>query len=208
MDMTGERRIPAPRERVWNALNDPEVLKSCIPFFVNLATTTENEMKATASVKIGPIAARFNGKVQLADLDPPNGYTISGEGQGGVAGFAKGGAKVNLADDAGATLLSYAVQAQVGGKIAQLGARLIDATAKSMADQFFDRFTARLTLGEVTPPVAPMAAEEAPRPAPPPPASISPMSLIPREPFGLPIVAWVGIAIFIFILVLLYGTSL
>ena len=99
-------------------------------------------MKATAAVKIGPISARFNGKVQLTDIDPPNGYRISGEGQGGVAGFAKGGAKVQLEDDGGGTLLSYEVHAQVGGKIAQLGARLIDATAKQMADSFFDRFSA------------------------------------------------------------------
>ena len=100
-------------------------------------------MKATAAVKIGPISARFTGNVQLSDIDPPNGYTISGEGQGGVAGFAKGGAKVKLADDGADTLLRYEVHAQVGGKLAQLGARLVDATAKQMADQFFDRFSAR-----------------------------------------------------------------
>ena len=108
-------------------------------------------MKATASVKIGPIAARFTGKVQLGDLDPPNGYTISGEGQGGVAGFAKGGAKVHLADDGLETLLTYDVKAQVGGKIAQLGARLIDASAKQMADAFFDRFSAQVGAAHVTP---------------------------------------------------------
>jgi carbon monoxide dehydrogenase subunit G len=225
MDMTGERRIPVPRERVWNALNDPEVLRSCIPGCESLEKTAENEMKATAAVKIGPIAARFNGKVHLADLDPPNAYTISGEGQGGVAGFAKGGAKVNLVDDAGATLLRYAVQAQVGGKIAQLGARLIDATAKSMADQFFDRFTGQLTLGPPTEPVVTQASNIAdagatpetypttsePFPThrdPPPPATVSMWSLIPREPFGLPIVAWIGAVLFLFVLLLLYGGSL
>ena len=110
-------------------------------------------MKATAAVKIGPIAARFSGAVHLSDLDPPNGYTIGGEGQGGVAGFAKGGAKVRLEDAGAATLLRYEVHAQVGGKIAQLGARLIDATAKQMADAFFDRFS-----NEVAPaPLAPVA---------------------------------------------------
>jgi carbon monoxide dehydrogenase subunit G len=208
MDMTGERRIPAPRDRVWNALNDPEVLRSCIPGCETLEKVSDDEMRATAAVKIGPIAARFNGRVQLADLDPPNAYTIQGEGQGGVAGFAKGGAKGNLVDDAGATLLRYAVQAQVGGKIAQLGARLIDATAKSMADQFFDRFTERLTLGGITPPAAPLAREVRPAEPPPRPATVSPLALIPREPFGLPIVAWVGGAIFVVILLLLFGPSL
>ena len=144
MDMTGERRIPAPRQTVWNALNDPEVLRASIPGCESLEKLSDTEMKATAALKIGPISARFTGNVQLSDIDPPNGYTISGEGQGGVAGFAKGGAKVNLADDGGDTLLRYEVHAQVGGKLAQLGARLVDATAKQMADQFFDRFSARV----------------------------------------------------------------
>ena len=134
MDMTGERRIPAPRQKVWDALNDPAVLKHCIPGCETLEKTGENEMKATAAVKIGPISARFNGKVQLTDLNPPTSYRISGEGQGGVAGFAKGGADVRLADDGDVTVLTYDVKAQVGGKIAQLGARLIDATSKQMAD--------------------------------------------------------------------------
>ena len=205
MEMTGERRIPAPRERVWNALNDPEVLKACIPGCETLEKTSENEMRATAAVKIGPIAARFNGKVQLSEINPPNSYTISGEGQGGVAGFAKGGAKVNLSDDAGATLLRYDVQAQVGGKMAQLGARLVDSTAKNMADQFFDRFTGRLSLGEETAPVAPLAADTPPAQPVPPPAQISPLSMVPREPFGLPLVAWIGGAVFLVILLLLFG---
>ncbi|MCL2427618.1 MAG: carbon monoxide dehydrogenase subunit G [Alphaproteobacteria bacterium] len=219
MDMTGERRIPAPRERVWNALNDPEVLKNCIPGCETLEKLSDTEMKATAAVRIGPIAARFNGRVQLTDLDPPNAYTIAGEGQGGVAGFAKGSARVSLSPDELATLLRYDVQAQVGGKIAQLGARLVDATAKSMADQFFDRFTAQVTSdqvapGEVTSPVAPFAAGERPvQPEHPPAAAqpaggISPLSLIPREPLGLPIVAWVGLALFALILLLLFGPSL
>ncbi len=184
MEMTGERRIPAPRERVWDALNDPEVLKACIPGCETLEKTSENEMRATAAVKIGPIAARFNGKVQLADLDPPNGYTISGEGQGGVAGFAKGGAKVNLVDDAGATLLHYGVQAQVGGKIAQLGARLVDATAKNMADQFFDRFTtaAHRWAPRPRPSRRWRPRPTAPPPSPPPaPASISPSPSFPAS---------------------------
>ena len=129
MDMTGERRIPASRDVVWQALNDPEILKASIPGCESMEKLGENELKATAAVKIGPIAARFTGKVNLLDLDPPHSYRIEGEGQGGVAGFAKGGAVVRLAQDGAETVLTYEVKAQVGGKIAQLGARLIDATA-------------------------------------------------------------------------------
>jgi uncharacterized protein len=148
--------------------------------------------------------------VHLADIDPPNGYTISGEGQGGVAGFAKGGAKVHLADDGAGTLLNYEVHAQVGGKIAQLGARLIDASAKQMADAFFDRFSAY-----VAPPVAAAAAAAGPvaavpmaprRPVPPPPSAISALALVPREPFGLPLVAWIGGVIYLFIVILILGS--
>ena len=142
MDMTGERRIAASRERVWEALNDPETLRASIPGCESLVREPDGGLRATASVRIGPIAAKFTGKVQLLDLDPPNGYRIAGEGQGGVAGFAKGGATVALSQDGDATLLKYDVKAQVGGKIAQLGARLIDATAKQMTDAFFDRFSA------------------------------------------------------------------
>jgi hypothetical protein len=194
MDMTGERRIPAPREQVWAALNDPEVLKAAIPGCESLEKTSETEMKASASIKIGPISARFTGKVQLSDIDPPNGYTIGGEGQGGVAGFAKGGAKVHLEPDGEATLLRYEVNAQVGGKIAQLGARLIDATAKSMADQFFNRFTAHLT----PPEAAPAEAR----------AEAATVSAAPREAMGLPMVAWIGGVIFLAILLLLFGSLL
>src|SRR4051794_39073649 len=156
MDMTGERRISASRETVWQALNDPAVLKASIPGCESLEKLSDTDMKATAAVKIGPISARFSGAVHLTDLDPPNGYSIGGEGQGGVAGFAKGGAKVRLEDAGTATLLRYEVHAQVGGKIAQLGARLIDATAKQMADAFFDRFSKEVAPGppplEVPPP--------------------------------------------------------
>ncbi|HME20222.1 MAG TPA: carbon monoxide dehydrogenase subunit G [Acetobacteraceae bacterium] len=201
MDMTGERRIEAPRQTVWQALNDPVVLKASIPGCETLEKLSDTDMKATAAVKIGPIAARFSGTVHLSDLDPPNSYTIGGDGQGGVAGFAKGGAKVRLEDAGTATLLRYEVHAQVGGKIAQLGARLIDASAKQMADAFFDRFSK-----EVAPPPAP-AAE--PRPvAPPPPSAINPFALVPREPFGLPLVAWIGSAIFLFMLLLILGSML
>ena len=140
MDMAGERLISAPQNTVWSALNDPEILKACIPGCESLEATSENEMIAVAAVKLGPISAKFSGRVKLSDIDPPNGYTLSGEGKGGPAGFAKGAAKVRLTPQPEGTLLTYTVQAQVGGKIAQLGARLIDATAKSMADQFFTKF--------------------------------------------------------------------
>lgn len=144
MDMSGERLIPAPREAVWAALNDPEMLKACIPGCETIEKISDTEMKANAAVKIGPISARFAGRVELSDIDPPNGYTISGEGQGGVAGFAKGNAKVRLESEAEATRLHYTVNAQVGGKMAQLGARLIDSTAKSYADTFFTRFAEKM----------------------------------------------------------------
>ena len=144
MDMTGERQITAPRDAVWAALNDPAVLKACIPGCETLEKTSDTDMTATAAVKLGPVAARFSGKLHLSDLDPPNGYKLSGEGQGGPAGAAKGGAEVRLAEKDGGTLLTYTVKAQVGGRIAQVGGRLIDATAKGMADQFFTRFAERL----------------------------------------------------------------
>ena len=144
MEMSGERLIAAPRAAVWDALNDPEVLKACIQGCESIEKLSDTEMTATVAAKIGPISARFNGKVTLADLDPPNAYTISGEGQGGVAGFAKGGAKVQLADAEGGTKLTYQVSAQIGGKMAQLGARLIDSVAKSYAESFFTKFSERL----------------------------------------------------------------
>ena len=140
MEMAGERQIAATREAVWAALNDPEVLKACIPGCEMIEQLSPTEMKAVVKVKIGPMSAKFSGAVTLSDLDPPHGYTISGSGQGGAAGFAKGGATVRLEENEGGARLSYAVQAQVGGKMAQIGARLIDATAKSLADQFFTRF--------------------------------------------------------------------
>ena len=142
MVMIGEQQLPAPREKVWAMLNDPAVLKACIPGCETLDVIGENEFQAVATNKIGPVKARFKGKVRLTDLDPPNGYKISGEGDGGVAGFAKGGASVNLTDKDGGTLLTYNVEAQIGGKLAQLGQRLVNGAAKKMADDFFVRFAA------------------------------------------------------------------
>ena len=143
MTMTGEVTLPADRPKVWAMLNDPTVLKTCIPGCQSLDKTSDTSFAAVAKIKIGPVGATFKGKVQLSDIDAPNGYTITGEGEGGIAGFAKGGAKVALADaEAGGTILKYNVEANVGGKIAQLGSRLIDGVAKKMADQFFANFAA------------------------------------------------------------------
>jgi carbon monoxide dehydrogenase subunit G len=211
MDMTGERRIPAPRETVWAALNDPAVLKASIPGCDSLEKLGDDQMKATASIKVGPISAKFSGKVQLSEIDAPNGYRISGEGQGGVAGFAKGGAKVTLTDEGAETKLSYEVNAQVGGKLAQLGGRLIDATAKQMADAFFDRFSAQVQALAPAPAVAAdgEAVVEAVAPvAPAPLPAISVWSLIPREPFGLPLAAWIGGAVFVVLMLLMLGSML
>ena len=142
MTMTGEVTLPADRAKVWSLLNDPEVLKSAIPGCQSLEKTGENGFAAVVKMKIGPVSATFKGKVELSDIVPLEGYTIKGEGEGGIAGFAKGGAKVSLADAAGGTLLRYDVEATVGGKIAQLGSRLIDGVAKNMADKFFSSFAA------------------------------------------------------------------
>ena len=141
VDMQGEERIEAPVAKVWEALNDVEVLKACIPGCESLEKTSDTEMAATVSLKIGPISARFLGAVELVNLNPPRAYTIRGEGKGGIAGFAKGRADVKLAQDgADATILTYTAKADVGGKIAQLGSRLIQSTSKKLAGQFFSEF--------------------------------------------------------------------
>ena len=146
MEMTGEFRIPAPRERVWHGLNDPEILKQAIPGCQTIDKVSDTEFTAKVRAKVGPVSATFGGKVNLTDLDPPKGYTISGEGNGGVAGFAKGSAKVSLDEDGNeATVLRYEVQAHVGGKLAQIGSRLIDATSRKMAEDFFTRFVAAVS---------------------------------------------------------------
>jgi uncharacterized protein len=142
----GEERIEAPVGKVWEALNDPDTLKSSIPGCESLEKKSDTELEAVVTLKIGPIKARFNGEVRLENLDPPHSYTIVGEGKGGIAGFAKGGADVTLKEDGpDTTILSYAAKADVGGKIAQLGSRLIQSTSKKLAGQFFSEFNKQVS---------------------------------------------------------------
>jgi carbon monoxide dehydrogenase subunit G len=169
MELKGEYRIPAPRDQVWAMLNDPDVLRACIPGCESLEGSPADGFSARVTTKVGPVKATFNGAVTLSNVRPPEGYTISGEGKGGVAGFAKGGADVALAVDGTDTVLTYAANAQVGGKLAQLGSRLIDSTAKKLADQFFASFAekasaaAGVTAGAPAPAaVAAAAAAEGP----------------------------------------------
>jgi len=177
MDMSGEYRIPAARETVWRALNDPEILKQSIPGCETVDKTSDTEFTARVAVAVGPVKAKFTGKVTLSELKPPESYTISGEGQGGVAGFGKGSASVRLDAEAPTmTVLRYTAQASVGGKLAQIGARLVDATARKLADEFFGKFAAVVAgPAEAAPepaapaaPSAPAVSTETPSAAPPP----------------------------------------
>lgn len=148
MQMKDSQTVPASRDKVWAALNDPAVLKQCIPGCEVLDMTSPTEMTVTVVIKVGPVKAKFGGKVTLSDLDPPNGYKITGEGNGGVAGFAKGGAAIRLeAAGDNETILHYEVDSQIGGKLAQLGGRLIDSTAKKLAGEFFTKFGAVVSAG-------------------------------------------------------------
>jgi uncharacterized protein len=149
MDMTGEQLIPLPQQRVWEALNDPEVLKACIPGCESIEKISESEYAVAMTASIGPVKARFNGKLKLSDLNPPNSYSLAFEGSGGAAGFGKGSARVELVPEGSSTRLRYTANASVGGKLAQVGSRLIDGVARKMADDFFARFNEK-----VAPPAA------------------------------------------------------
>lgn len=175
MEMTGEFRIPAPQADVWAALNDPEILQQSIPGAESVEKTSDTEFAAVAKAKVGPVSAKFKGNVTLSDIDAPNGYKISGEGSGGAAGFAKGSAVVKLTPDGDDTLLSYEVQATVGGKLAQVGQRFIDSTAKKMADEFFTSFAA-ITGGTTEDEVDAIAPTHVP--------------LVPDEEAGLGLAPW------------------
>ena len=201
MDMTGEFRIPASRDAVWKALNDPEILKRSIAGCEELEKTSDTEFTAKVTAKVGPVKARFAGKVTLSDLDPPNGYTITGEGQGGAAGFAKGGAKVRLEPDGDGTLLKYTVNAAIGGKLAQIGARLIDGAARKMADEFFASFAANVA--GPAPVAAAAAAAPAEAPLAPPPGSGAGVEA-PKPSEGIRPWIWVGGLIIIAIILLIY----
>lgn len=211
MDMTGSHRIEAPRDKVWAALNDPDVLRQCIPGCEEVQKLSDTEFTAKVHAKVGPVSARFAGKVTLSDLDPPRGYTITGEGSGGAAGFGKGGATVRLEEDGAATLLNYEAHAQVGGKLAQIGSRLVDGTARKMADDFFTRFATMLG-GPPATAAEPAAAAPAPAPAAVE-STASPVRITPPEiPLPLPAVRmggfyvpWLALGLAIVLFALLLG---
>ena len=145
MDMQGEERIAARRETVWAALNDPDILRQCIPGCQSLELKSPTELSASVKLKIGPVSASFAGDVILSNINAPVSYTISGEGKGGIAGFAKGGADVTLTEDGDDTVLVYDAKAEIGGKLAQLGSRLVGSSAKKLAQQFFADFNAAVS---------------------------------------------------------------
>ena len=233
MKMNGEFRVPTDRETVWRALNDPAVLKECLPGCQEIEKTSDTEMTATLVIKVGPVKATFKGGVTLSDLDPPNGYTLSGQGQGGTAGFASGEAKVKLVEEGGETVVQYDVDAKVGGKLAQIGSRLIDSTAKKLAKQFFDSLAEKLGGGEEAETVAEpdqqveaaAPAEPAPQPDPapaPPEPAASPAAApsedapapdagppLPRaeQRKGLPTVAWAAAVVVVAVVLILVFTG-
>ena len=184
MDMSGEYRIAASRERVWQALNDPDILKQCIPGCEEMIKDSDTEFSAKVTARFGPVNARFGGRITLSDLDPPNSYTISGEGSGGAAGFAQGGAGVTLSADGDETVLRYSVVATVGGKLAQIGSRLIDAAARKTADDFFAQFAQNVGAAEA-------------------PATPAPEEVIPEERRIEPVI-WIPLMIVLIILLLLF----
>jgi carbon monoxide dehydrogenase subunit G len=199
MDMTGEYRIAATREKVWAALNDPDVLRASIPGCQSLDKVSDNEFAARVVAKVGPVKSTFNGHVTLTNINAPESYTISGEGKGGAAGFAKGGADVSLKEESGETVLSYTAKADVGGKLAQLGSRLIDGTAKKMADEFFANFQQQVTVPAPAPeaPAAPAPTEVAEGEAPPPRPEPAAPSLMENK------FVWAAAAIVVLMLIIL-----
>jgi carbon monoxide dehydrogenase subunit G len=191
MDLSGEYRINAPRQAVWEGLNDPVILKQAIAGCEELVKTSDTDFQAQVTAKVGPVKAKFGGKVTLSDLDPPNGYTITGEGQGGAAGFAKGGAKVRLESTPdGGTLLKYNVDAQIGGKLAQIGSRLIEGTARKMSEEFFAAFAAAVEAR--TPGQAGAAAASASQPATTNQAAAGAATPAGTTPGGLSPLVWIG----------------
>lgn len=208
MEMTGEQLIPVGQQKVWTALNDPEVLKACIPGCDTIEKVSDNEYKIGMTAAVGPVKAKFAGKLTLQDLNPPNSYALAFEGSGGAAGFGKGGAKVSLTPEGpSATKLAYSATAQVGGKLAQVGARLIDGVAKKMADDFFKKFNATVAAPGAEEPAAPAAAPApaaaaaaspapAPAPARTPEKPVEPEGFNPMWIVAVVIVAMTGLALF------------
>ena len=146
MEMTGEQRIPASQQDTWKALNDPEVLKACVPGCESIARVNDNEYQVQMTARVGPVSAKFRGRLSIFDVNPPNSYSLAFEGQGGAAGFAKGAAQVKLSPEGNdQTRLAYEVKANVGGKLAQIGSRLVDAAAKKVADEFFRNFSEKMS---------------------------------------------------------------
>ncbi len=192
MEINGEFRIPAPRQAVWEGLNDPEVLSQCIPGCETLEKVSDREFSGSIVAKVGPVKAKFQGSVTLSELDPPNGYTLSGEGKGAAAGFANGKARVRLRDDGGETVLSYDVDAQVGGKLAQVGARLIDGTVKKLSAEFFEKFAEIVATRAAT---APATAEPQ---APPQASADSPASGLHPAIWVTGVIAAVGVLLWAF----------
>lgn len=208
MDFSGQYMIAAPPEAVWAGLNDPDVLKACIPGCEKMEKTSETDFAATATLKIGPVRATFRGKVTMADMDPPHRLTLVGEGQGGVAGFAKGQAEVVLTPENGGTTLTYAAKANVGGKLAQIGQRLIDGASKQIADEFFSRFTQQVASAPETPA---MPEEAHPQTVPDTQAHVSttPSQAAEETREGLAPEIWVvGLIAVIIILLVLFGVLL
>jgi carbon monoxide dehydrogenase subunit G len=164
MEMSGEERIPASQADTWAALNDPEILKACVPGCEAIELQSENEYQVLMVARVGPVSAKFKGKLALSDLNPPHSYAIAFEGQGGAAGFGKGAARVQLAPDGDGTTLSYQVQASVGGKLAQIGSRLVDAAARKIATDFFAAFNEKVAALHGAPAMAPE--EHLPEPVP------------------------------------------
>ena len=195
MEMSGEFRIPAPKEKVWAALNDPEILRQSVPGCQSITKLSDTEMEGAVTASVGPVKATFKGSVVLSDIDAPNSYTLTGQGKGGAAGFVKGVAKVSLAEESGATVLRYRSEASVGGKLAQIGQRLIDGTAKKLSEEFFGNFSALLGGGarEAAEVEAPQQAQAVPAAAP--------------STWGLKPAVWIPVLIVAMTLLLLFFTS-
>ncbi len=194
MDMQGSRQLAITQQQAWDALNDPEVLKACIPGCDKVEATGENQYAIGMRVKVGPVAAKFAGKITLADIVAPESYSIVFEGQGGAAGFGKGNSAVKLAPNAGGCELQYTVHASVGGKIAQLGQRLIDGVAKSMAEDFFKRFDEAMQAAHPAAYAASEAASDATKIVATNTDSVSALGPKIVDKTGIPVWVWVGIA--------------